>query len=294
MPRSTLKIIASQRDALYEQVRTHLGALTTSGSRWSATKDFATAERLAIEFGERLPADGRPRLESKGRPRPGRVDYGPARPDGSRQAPARRSQGRPRQCPSRTPGNQGGKGPRSLNPPATPVRRSCRCSGAFTGVICVSAAHRRLRPRGAGWPRPLLSVQARRERTADRHGHRQGDRSLSGRSRQLPRPPSQSQAGPTGEEGSSRLPPQGGEGAMSRWRGRPGRGRPRLSVFRPKDRADMRGLAPITFLAQSELTSAFRGAIHGPCRPGSPTDDFSARRLPLALPPGLPLAIGTG
>jgi len=59
MPRSTIKIVASQRDALYEQVCNHLAAL---GDLWTAldsNKDYATAERLAIEFGEdfRLMAD---------------------------------------------------------------------------------------------------------------------------------------------------------------------------------------------------------------------------------------------
>lgn len=52
MPRPTLKIIASQRDALYEQVRTHLGALNDVWIAMECNKDFATAERLAIEFGE--------------------------------------------------------------------------------------------------------------------------------------------------------------------------------------------------------------------------------------------------
>ena len=55
----TLKILDSQRDALYEQVRNHLAAL---GDLWIALehkRDYATAERLGIEFGEdfRLMAD---------------------------------------------------------------------------------------------------------------------------------------------------------------------------------------------------------------------------------------------
>jgi hypothetical protein len=52
MPRTTATITGAQRDALYEQVRNHLGAL---GDVWIAmekTSDFATAERLGIEFGE--------------------------------------------------------------------------------------------------------------------------------------------------------------------------------------------------------------------------------------------------
>jgi hypothetical protein len=72
MPRPTLKIIASQRDALYQQVRTHLGALNDVWIAMECNKDFATAERLAIEFGEdfRLmedlgwnPVDNRDRVE---------------------------------------------------------------------------------------------------------------------------------------------------------------------------------------------------------------------------------------
>ena len=58
----TLKILDSQRDALYEQVRNHLAAL---GDLWIALehkRDYATAERLGIEFGEDFAADGRPRL----------------------------------------------------------------------------------------------------------------------------------------------------------------------------------------------------------------------------------------
>ena len=72
MPRPTLQIVASQRDALYEQVRNHLGALNDVWIALECKKDYATAERLAIEFGEdfRLmedlgwdPMDGRDRVE---------------------------------------------------------------------------------------------------------------------------------------------------------------------------------------------------------------------------------------
>lgn len=59
MPRETIRITKDQRDALYEQVRNHLAAV---GDLWLAletNKDYATAERLAIEFSEdfRLMAD---------------------------------------------------------------------------------------------------------------------------------------------------------------------------------------------------------------------------------------------
>lgn len=59
MPSITVKIDRDQRDGLYELVRNHLGAI---GDVWIAleeNEDFATAERLGIEFGEdfRLLAD---------------------------------------------------------------------------------------------------------------------------------------------------------------------------------------------------------------------------------------------
>jgi len=59
MPRPTLKIVASQRDALYEQVRNHLAGLGDVVVALECQKDYPTAERLAIEFGEdfRLMAD---------------------------------------------------------------------------------------------------------------------------------------------------------------------------------------------------------------------------------------------
>ena len=52
MPSTTCTIDGDQRDGLYELVRNHLGAV---GDLWIAleqTEDFATAERLGIEFGE--------------------------------------------------------------------------------------------------------------------------------------------------------------------------------------------------------------------------------------------------
>src|SRR5262249_27676853 len=52
-----------------------------------------------------------------------------------------------------------------------------------------------------------------------------------------------------------------------------------------------RRLAPITRSARSELTSAFRGVIHGLWSTGSSSDDYGARRLPLALPPALPQGV---
>jgi hypothetical protein len=59
MPSITATIDRDQRDGLYELVRNHLGAI---GDVWIAleeNEDFATAERLGIEFGEdfRLLAD---------------------------------------------------------------------------------------------------------------------------------------------------------------------------------------------------------------------------------------------
>lgn len=49
---TTCTIDGNQRDGLYELVRNHLGAV---GDLWIAleiNKDFATAERLGLEFGE--------------------------------------------------------------------------------------------------------------------------------------------------------------------------------------------------------------------------------------------------
>lgn len=59
MPGTTTTIDREQRDGLYELVRNHLGGI---GDVWLAleeNEDFATAERLGIEFGEdfRLLAD---------------------------------------------------------------------------------------------------------------------------------------------------------------------------------------------------------------------------------------------
>jgi hypothetical protein len=52
MPRTTATITGQQRDALYEQVRNHLGALNDVWIAMECNRDFATAERLGIEFGE--------------------------------------------------------------------------------------------------------------------------------------------------------------------------------------------------------------------------------------------------
>ena len=68
MPRPTLKIVASQRDALYEQVRNHLAGLGDVVVALECQRDYPTAERMAIEFGERLPAHGGLGLAAPGRP----------------------------------------------------------------------------------------------------------------------------------------------------------------------------------------------------------------------------------
>ena len=52
MPGTTITISGPQRDGLYELVRNHLGSV---GDLWDAPeqkKDFATAARLGLEFGE--------------------------------------------------------------------------------------------------------------------------------------------------------------------------------------------------------------------------------------------------
>lgn len=52
MPGTTITISRTQRNGLYELVRNHLGSV---GDLWDALerkKDFATAARLGLEFGE--------------------------------------------------------------------------------------------------------------------------------------------------------------------------------------------------------------------------------------------------
>jgi hypothetical protein len=52
MPGTTITISGPQRDGLYELVRNHLGSV---GDLWDALerdKDYATAARLGLEFGE--------------------------------------------------------------------------------------------------------------------------------------------------------------------------------------------------------------------------------------------------
>jgi hypothetical protein len=52
MPGTTITISGSQRDGLYELVRNHLGSV---GDLWDVLerdKEFATAARLGLEFGE--------------------------------------------------------------------------------------------------------------------------------------------------------------------------------------------------------------------------------------------------
>lgn len=52
VPGTTITINRDQRNGLYELVRNHLGSI---GDLWTALehdKDFATAERLGLEFGE--------------------------------------------------------------------------------------------------------------------------------------------------------------------------------------------------------------------------------------------------
>jgi hypothetical protein len=52
MPGTTTTISSAQREGLYELVRNHLGSV---GDLWDAlerNKDFATAARLGLEFGE--------------------------------------------------------------------------------------------------------------------------------------------------------------------------------------------------------------------------------------------------
>lgn len=52
MPRSTTTIDRNQRDGLYELVRNHLGSVSDLWDALERDNDFATAERLGLEFGE--------------------------------------------------------------------------------------------------------------------------------------------------------------------------------------------------------------------------------------------------
>jgi hypothetical protein len=52
MPRKMIKITREERDALYDQVCNHLAALGDVFVAMECQKDYATAERLGIEFGE--------------------------------------------------------------------------------------------------------------------------------------------------------------------------------------------------------------------------------------------------
>jgi hypothetical protein len=52
MPSTTATIDRDQRDGLYELVRNHLGSVGDLWDAFERDKDFATAERLGLEFGE--------------------------------------------------------------------------------------------------------------------------------------------------------------------------------------------------------------------------------------------------
>lgn len=52
MPETTITIDRDQRGGLYELVRNHLGGIEDFWVALERTKDFATAARLGLEFGE--------------------------------------------------------------------------------------------------------------------------------------------------------------------------------------------------------------------------------------------------
>ena len=52
MPSTTCTIDGHQRDGLFELVRNHLGAVSDLWIALEINKDFATAERLGLEFCE--------------------------------------------------------------------------------------------------------------------------------------------------------------------------------------------------------------------------------------------------
>jgi hypothetical protein len=52
VPATTITIDRDQREGLYELVRNHLGSVEDFFVALERSEDFATAERLALEFGE--------------------------------------------------------------------------------------------------------------------------------------------------------------------------------------------------------------------------------------------------
>jgi hypothetical protein len=52
MPGTTITISGAQRDGLYELARNHLGSVSDLWDALEEKKDFATAARLGLEFGE--------------------------------------------------------------------------------------------------------------------------------------------------------------------------------------------------------------------------------------------------
>jgi hypothetical protein len=52
MPESTITIERDRRDGLYELVRNHLASIEDFWVALERTRDFVTAERLGLEFGE--------------------------------------------------------------------------------------------------------------------------------------------------------------------------------------------------------------------------------------------------
>jgi hypothetical protein len=68
MPRPTLKIVGSQRDALYEQVRNHLAGLGDVVVALECQKDYPHGRAIGDRVRRRLPADGGSGLAAPGRP----------------------------------------------------------------------------------------------------------------------------------------------------------------------------------------------------------------------------------
>ncbi|HSS04489.1 MAG TPA: hypothetical protein VLK89_04790 [Solirubrobacterales bacterium] len=52
MPDTTITIDRDQRDGLYELIRNHLGSIEDFWVALERTRDFATAERLGLEFAD--------------------------------------------------------------------------------------------------------------------------------------------------------------------------------------------------------------------------------------------------
>jgi hypothetical protein len=213
----TATINRDQRDGIYELVRNHLGGI---GDIWIAleeNKDFATAERLGLEFGEdfRLLADIGWQSDEN------RVDFELTMPPHDLMEVLGRLHDEAERLLTESPGER-----QSREEDAESDQRFQTGLDACEEVLielderAVSKRERRQAkassPRRAGRPRSRLPGRAQGRRAADHHRDRQGHRPLSWSHRQLPRPTGEGQEGSSDQEAPTRLRPRGSEVAMCR------------------------------------------------------------------------------